>query len=90
MDSPCRSAIVERTGSHSLIRDDVAIAEKNKGLGMTAEAAGHFGFVETMRGKSVAIAGLPNRLFVVVAKLLPSSVFTGIVRFINRLRWHQK
>lgn len=71
-------------------RSRAGIAEKNKNSGMTAEAAAHIGFVETMRGKSVAIPGLENRLFVGVAKLLPSSAFTGIVRFINRMRGHKK
>jgi short-subunit dehydrogenase len=71
-------------------RSRAGIAEKNKSSGLTAQAAAHIGFVETMRGKPVAIPGIPNRLFVVAAKLLPSSVFTGIVRFINRLRGHKK
>jgi uncharacterized protein len=71
-------------------RARAGIAEKNKKSGITAQAVAHIGFVETMRGKSVAIPGLPNRLFVVVAKLLPGSTFTGIIRFINSLRGHQK
>jgi hypothetical protein len=44
---------------------------------------------ETMREKSVVILGLENRLFVAAAKLLPSSTFTGIARFIS-LRGHKK
>jgi len=71
-------------------RSRAGIAEKSKISGMTAEAAARIGFVETLRGKSVVIPGLSNRLFVVVAKLLPSSTFTGVVRFINSLRGHQK
>ena len=71
-------------------RSRAGIAEKSKTSGMTAEAAARIGFVETLHGKSVVIPGLENRLFVVFARLLPSSVFTGIVRFINRLRGHQK
>jgi short-subunit dehydrogenase len=71
-------------------RSRAGIAEKNKSSGMTAQAAAHIGFVETMRGKSVAIPGLENRLFVGVAKILPSSAFTGVVRFINRMRGHRK
>jgi short-subunit dehydrogenase len=71
-------------------RSRANIAEKNKSSGMTAEAAARIGFTETMREKSVVIPGLENRLFVAAAKLLPSSIFTGIVRFINRLRGHKK
>jgi len=71
-------------------RSRANIAEKNKNLGMTARDAAHIGFVATMRQKSVVIPGLENRLFVAAAKLLPSSTFTGIVRFINRLRGHKK
>jgi len=71
-------------------RSRANIAEKNKNSGMTAQEAAHQGFVATMREKSVAIPGLENRLFVAAAKLLPSSTFTGIVRFINRLRGHKK
>ncbi len=71
-------------------RSRAGIAERNRRSGMTARKAARIGFVETMRGKAVVIPGLQNRLFVVVAKVLPGSVFTGIVRFINRMRGHQK
>ncbi len=70
-------------------RSRAGIAEKNKTSGMTAQAAAHVGFVQAMRGKSVAIPGVENRVFVVVAKLLPGSAFTGIIRFINSLRGHK-
>jgi short-subunit dehydrogenase len=71
-------------------RSRAGIVEKDTTSGMTAQDVAHLGFVETMRGKPVVIPGLENRLFVVVAKLLPSSMFTGIIRFINRLRGHRK
>jgi short-subunit dehydrogenase len=71
-------------------RSRANIAEKNKNSGMTAENAAHLGFLATMREKPVIIPGLENRLFVAAAKLLPSSTFTGIVRFINRMRGHKK
>jgi len=67
-------------------RSRAGIAEKNKSSGMTAEAAARIAFRETMRGSAVVVPGLPNKLFVIVAKILPNSVFTGIVRYINRLR----
>jgi short-subunit dehydrogenase len=67
-------------------RSRAGIAEKNKTSGMTAQAAAHIGFLATMSGKSVAIPGVENRIFVLVAKLLPSTTFSGIIRFINRMR----
>jgi hypothetical protein len=36
------------------------------------------------------ISGGENKLFVLAAKLLPSTVFAGVIRFINRLRGHKK
>lgn len=71
-------------------RSRAGIAEKNTTSGMTAQAAARIAFVETMSGKPVVIPGLPNRLFVVASKILPSSSFSGIVRFINRMRGLQK
>ena len=71
-------------------RKRAGIGEKSKGYGMSAEAAARIAFKETMRGKSVAIPTFPNQLFVLVAKLLPASSFTGIVRYINRLRGHKE
>jgi short-subunit dehydrogenase len=67
-------------------RARAGIAEKNKSSGMTAQAAAHIGFLATMSGKPVAIPGMENKLLVLVAKLLPSSVVAGIIRFINRMR----
>ena len=67
-------------------RSRAGIAEKDRNSGMTAEAAARIAYQETMRGKAVVIPGLANRLFVCVAKLMPSSLFTGIVRYINRQR----
>ena len=67
-------------------RTRAGIAEKSKTSGMTAEAAARIAFTETMRGTEVVIPGVANKLFVIAAKLSPNSAFTGIVRFINRLR----
>jgi uncharacterized protein len=67
-------------------RSRAGIAEKDSNSGMTAEAAARIAYRETMRGKAVVIPGLANRLFVCLAKLLPNSSFTGIVRYINRKR----
>jgi short-subunit dehydrogenase len=70
-------------------RSRAGIADKNKAFGMTAEAAARLGFAAMIDRRAVAIPGLPNRLFVAVAKMLPSSAFSGIVRFINRMRGHK-
>ena len=70
-------------------RARAGIAEKNQSSGMTAAAAARIAFEETMRGKAVVIPGVENRLFVVLAKLLPSRSFTGIIRYINRKRGHK-
>ena len=69
-------------------RSRAGIAEKRKDSGMTAEAAAQIAFLETMRGKSVVVPGLLNRLYVSVARLLPNAAIPGIVRFINRQRGH--
>lgn len=64
--------------------------KKSRGLGMTAEDAARIAYVETLRGNPVVIPGLANRLFVLAARILPSTAFTGIIRSINGLRGHQK
>jgi short-subunit dehydrogenase len=71
-------------------RARAGIAEKSKAAGMTAQAAARIGFQAAMQGKSIAISGAENKLFVLAAKLLPSTVFAGIIRFINRRRGLKK
>jgi short-subunit dehydrogenase len=70
-------------------RSRAGIAEKNRNSGMTAEAAARIAFQETMRGKAVVIPGMANRVFVLLAKILPSTSFTNIIRYINRRRGHK-
>jgi hypothetical protein len=70
-------------------RSRAGIAEKDKSSGMTAEAAARIAFRETMRGKAVVIPGAATRLFVLLAKVLPGTSFTGIIRYINRKRGHR-
>lgn len=70
-------------------RSRAGISEKTKGSGMTAEAAARIGYQQTMQGKAVAIPGLTNRLFVLLAKILPNTAFTGIIRYINQKRGHK-
>jgi short-subunit dehydrogenase len=69
-------------------RSRAGIAEKNRNSGMTAEAAARTAFRETMRGKPVVIPGVANRVFVLLAKVLPNTAFTSIIRYINRKRGH--
>ncbi len=54
-------------------RSRAGIAEKNKTSGMTAEAAARIAYRGTMRGKAVVIPGMTNRIFVLLAKLLPNT-----------------
>ena len=56
---------------------------------MTAEDAARIAYQETMRGRAVVIPGAANRLFVLLAKILPNTSFTGIIRYINRKRGHK-
>ena len=70
-------------------RSRAGIVEKNKSSGMTAEAAARIATQGTMRGKPVVIPGVANRVFVLLAKLLPNTSFTGIIRYINRKRGHK-
>jgi len=67
-------------------RTRAGIREKSKNSGMTAEAAAHLAYSETLRGKPIVVPGFINRAFVLVAKLLPSGAMTSLVRFINRQR----
>ncbi len=69
-------------------RQRAGIAEKRKDSGMTAEAAAHIAYVETLRGRHVVVPGFWNRLYVTIARLLPNAAIPGIVRFINRQRGH--
>jgi len=67
-------------------RSRAGIAQKSKHSGMTAEAAAHFAYVETLRGKHIVIPGFLNRLYVFVVHLLPVQMVPALIRFINRLR----
>ena len=72
--------------TQSEFRNRAGIAVKNKGSGMTAEAAAHVAYTEAMRGKAVVVPGFLNRLFVLASRLLPGGFFTKVVKRINRLR----
>ncbi len=70
-------------------RSRAGIGEKRKSSGMTAEAAAHIAYVETLRGKHIVVPGCVNRLFVFFAEILPTASVTTLVRFINRQRGQQ-
>jgi uncharacterized protein len=71
-------------------RSRAGISEKRKDSGMTAEAAAHIAYTGTLKGTHLVIPGFLNRLYVSIARLLPSGAVPGIIRFINRQRGHSQ
>jgi uncharacterized protein len=67
-------------------RSRAGIGQKRQHGGMTAEAAARIAYVETLRGKRIAVPGWINRLYVLIAHILPVQIVPNIVRFINRQR----
>ena len=68
------------------IHERACIGQKRKESGMTAEAAAHVAYLETLRGKHLVVPGFINRLYVFIAQILPVRTVPSIVRFINRQR----
>lgn len=66
-------------------RTRAGIADK-KNSGMTAEKVAEISFSEMMKGKNIIIPGFQNKLFIFIAKYLPSKLLTSVVRLINNLR----
>jgi len=67
-------------------RSRAGIGQKRTNTGMTAEAAAHIAYMETMRGKHIVVPGLINRIFVFLTQILPDTSVAGLIRFINRQR----
>ncbi len=67
-------------------RSRAGIGEKHRHSGMTAAAAARIAYTATLRGKHIVVPGFVNRLYVLVAHLLPVQMVPRIVRFINRQR----
>ena len=67
-------------------RSRAGITQKRQHSGMTAQAAAHVAYLETLRGKHLVVPGFINRLYVFIAQLLPVRSVPSIVRFINRQR----
>lgn len=66
-------------------RTRAGIADK-KNSGMTAQAVAEIAFSKMMRGKHIIVPGFQNKVFVFMTRIIPSSIFTSIVRFINNQR----
>jgi short-subunit dehydrogenase len=67
-------------------RARAGIGEKRKDAGMTAEAAARIAYHATLQGKHIVVPGAVNRVFVLLAKLLPTKSMANLARFINRKR----
>ncbi len=67
-------------------RSRARIGQKRENSGMTAKAAAHVAYAETLRGTHIVVPGLLNRLYVFFAQLLPNGFVPGIIRFINHHR----
>jgi hypothetical protein len=67
-------------------RSRAGIGQRRKTSGMTAQAAAHIAYEETLRGKRIVVPGFINRLYVFLAQRLPGWSVPSIVRFINRQR----
>lgn len=67
-------------------RSRAGIGERREGSGMTAEAAAHIAYVQTLRGKQIIVPGFLNRLYIFGARHLPLGIATDIIRLINRRR----
>jgi short-subunit dehydrogenase len=67
-------------------RARAGMGEKKQGAGMSADAAAHIAYVQTLRGKDVIVPGLLNNLYVFFARHLPLRIATHAIRLINRKR----
>ena len=72
--------------TQTAFRSRAQITERSAKSGMTAEAAAHIAYIETLRGRRLVVPGFVNRLFVLVARVVPVGALTRLVRFINRRR----
>jgi short-subunit dehydrogenase len=66
-------------------RTRAGITDK-KNSGMTAEAVARIAVEATLKGKHIVVPGAQNRLFVFLARHLPQSLMTWVVRSINNRR----
>jgi short-subunit dehydrogenase len=67
-------------------RARAGIPERNKSAGVTAEHVARIAVKHTLRGDLIVVPGLPNKLFVFMARHLPISVFHHFITLVNNLR----
>jgi short-subunit dehydrogenase len=67
-------------------RARAGIPERNKSAGATAEEIARIAVRHTLRGDLIVVPGLPNKLFVFMARHLPISMFHHFITLVNNLR----
>jgi uncharacterized protein len=67
-------------------RARAGIPERNKRAGVTAEHVARIAVQHTLRGDLLVVPGLPNKLFVFMARHLPLSIFHHFITLVNNLR----
>jgi short-subunit dehydrogenase len=72
--------------TQTAFRSRAGIFEKSARSGMTAAAAARIGYAAMKRGRHIVVPGLPNRLFALLARMLPVRTFAALARAINRTR----
>lgn len=72
--------------TQSEFRSRAGIRERDKTVGATAQAVARIAARQTLKGKSLVVPGLSNRLFVHLSRHLPFNVVAHVVRLINNAR----
>ncbi len=67
-------------------RARAGIPERNKSAGASPEDIARIAVRRTLRGDILIVPGLPNKLFVFMARHLPISVFHHFITLVNNLR----
>jgi short-subunit dehydrogenase len=67
-------------------RARAGIPERNRSAGETPEKIARIAVRHTLRGDLIVVPGLPNKLFVFMARHLPLSVFHHFITLVNNLR----
>lgn len=67
-------------------RARAGIPERNKSAGVTPEEIARIAVRHALRGDLIVVPGLPNKLFVFMARHLPLSVFHHFITLVNNLR----
>lgn len=67
-------------------RARAGIPERNRSAGATPEQIARIAVRHTLRGDLIVVPGLPNKVFVFMARHLPISVFHHFITLVNNLR----